>query len=224
MPEPLSEQLRHVPGNMPPSPGRTASGATRGIWVLGYGSIVEKATCGRTLGYEPVDGADFRLAVLQGALRRWDACMDNIHDDPTDKHYVDGNGKRPDYGICFLGLGDRADASVNGVVVKVSRRGLAAFDRRERRYERVDVTGRVQTEGPIGDNAVVYAYYPSTTARAAFERHRGEGSAVVPGEYLSAVERAFAGIGRHALTDFWASTEPPLPVADLAVIRAGDRV
>jgi hypothetical protein len=110
--------------------------------------------------------------------------------------------------------------SVNGVVVRVSRAGLRSFDRRERRYVRVAVTDRVEAEPAIGDGGVVYAYYPSGWARANYERHRGDGSAVVPGEYLSAVEQAFAGLGDQALADFWASTDPPMPLAALTVIRA----
>ena len=140
--------------------------------VFGYGSLV-------------VAGAE--TVTLEGWRRAWGVAMDNSVAIPGYKVYEDPRtGERPPVFVAFLDLVRDPEASVDGALLEAP--DLAALDRRERNYERVEVA-----EG-------VYAYLGRADARERFERGVRERRAVVTAEYLARVP--------------WPG-DPPVPVCDL---------
>jgi hypothetical protein len=201
--------------------GRTGSrriGDTQDVWVFGYGSLVVPRDIERTLQREIDLDVDFAPAELRGHRRLWNAGMDNHHDDHTDKHYLLPDGIRPGYAIIFLGLAPSASSAVNGVVFRVSPAELASFDRRERRYERVECTADVTAELPVSGR--VYTYLPTTTAQEVAAVGRASGRAAIPEAYHRMVENGFLELGAEAHARFLrTTTDTADPVEPLSVVR-----
>jgi len=169
-----------------------------------------------------------RPAALRGLRRTWGVAMDNRVVIPSYKVWVDpATGRRPPVHVAFLDLEDAGpDARVSGVLLAVPTAALAALDRRERNYERRDVTDSVDRSGdpawPAG--ARVWAYFGRADARERCARARRAGTAVVARSYLEEVRAAFAARGPSALAAYEASTAAPgMPVADLERIDVPPR-
>lgn len=161
-------------------------------------------------------GATARPAVLRGFRRRWDVAMDNRVAIPGYKVYVDPeSGAQPPVYVTFLAVGpDGGGGRVGGVVFPVGVDELAVLDRRERNYERVDVSDLVDglVDGALG--ARVWAYAGREDARERYRAGAADGSAVVARAYVESVRAGFAA--RGLLDEFEASTAPlAVPVAEL---------
>ena len=136
--------------------------------VFGYGSLVAET--------------NGRRCVLREHRRGWGVAMDNRRTISGYKYYVDPDtGERPEVYVAFLCIWPEPGASVDGVLLEVDDAGLAALDRRERNYERRDVSAYVDADGPV------YAYVGSAAGRERFEAGRAAGTAVVAREYLDVV-------------------------------------
>ncbi len=164
-------------------------------------------------------GTASRPAALEGFRRVWDVAMDNTVDLSGYKHYVSPEtGERPEVFVTFLNLAAEPGGCVNGVLLPVDDDALAVLDRRERNYDRLEVTDRV-VGGAAG---TVWTYVGSAAGRARYETGRRAGRAVVSREYRDAALGAFAVLGDRALADFWRTTaEPTCPVVDLCRVDAG---
>jgi hypothetical protein len=171
-------------------------------YVFGYGSLAAWAGRGEA------------LAELAGARRVWGVAMDNRVEIPGYKVYVDpADGSRPPVHVAFLDLADAAPGAppVNGILVAVDARALDDLDRRERNYERTDVTDRVR-DAP----GRVWAYTGSAAGRARLADGLRAGTAVVSRAYLDGVRDAFARLGDGEAERFRATTQaPPVPVREL---------
>jgi hypothetical protein len=120
--------------------------------------------------------------VLRGHRRGWGVAMDNRRTIPGYKFYVDPvTGDRPEVFVTFLCVWPEPGASVQGVVFEVDDDGLAALDRRERNYDRHDVSAHVDVDGPV------WAYLGSAAGRERFAAGHATGTAVVSEEYLALV-------------------------------------
>jgi hypothetical protein len=149
--------------------------------VFGYGSLAAQ-----------VGGRAF---VLGDHRRGWGVAMDNRRTIPGYKFYVDPEtGERPAVFVTFVCIWPEPGASVEGVVFEIDDDGLAALDRRERNYDRRDVSAHVDGDGPV------WAYLASDAGRARFAAGRAAGTAVISAEYLASVPEA---------------DPPPLPVLPL---------
>ncbi len=154
-------------------------------FVFGYGSLLR------------LDGGI--PCHLLGHRRAWNVAMDNRRTIPGYKYYVDPNtGERPAVRVTFLNLYPAAEGRVNGVAFPVSAEELAELDRRERNYDRIDVSGRIDAD--LG--GTVWTYLGSEAAR---ERFAG-GAAVVAQDYFDAIRGDFAATG--GLEAFERSTDP----------------
>jgi len=169
-------------------------------YVFGYGSLVAGAPGGF-------------VAELRGMRRRWGVAMDNRADVPGYKCYLDSDGRRPAVSVCFLDIAPDpgARARVNGVCVPVGAEALAALDRRERNYDRIDVTDQIAA--PPG--ARIWAYRGSADGRARFDAAVRAGTAVIDAGYLTAVQTAFRALGQAQ----WAACAPSLHPAGLPVVE-----
>ena len=154
-------------------------------FVFGYGSLVRRP------GGLPCH--------LLGHRRAWNVAMDNRRTIPGYKYYVDPEtGERPPVRVTFLSLYPAAEGRVNGVALPVSAAELDGLDRRERNYDRIDVTGLIDTD--LG--GTVWTYLGSEAARERF----AAGAAVVAQAYFDGIRGDFAAAG--GLEAFERSTDP----------------
>lgn len=189
--------------------------------VFGYGSLLERREGGAW------DGSRTAVCELRGFRRTWNVAMDNAETIPGYKVYLDARtGERGDWLVTFLNVVADRRASVNGLLFEVDDGALKDLDRRERNYERVEVTGRL-------DRAVagtVWTYAGRTAAVARFERGRRTGRALVSEEYLERVLADFAALGTEHRRRFLELTDdPPCPVVGLTRVdlpsgAAGNRL
>lgn len=150
-------------------------------YVLGYGSLAAERAGGR-------------VATLRGWRRCWGVAMNNSVDLPGYKLYRRRDGSRPDVFVAFLDIEPDPAASVTGVLLAVAEDELGLLDRRERNYERVDVSAAV-ADAP----GRVWAYRGSEAGRRRLREGRAHGSAVVSRDYLEAATGAITAIAPDEL-------------------------
>jgi cation transport regulator ChaC len=155
-----------------------------GTFLFGYGSLL------RFPGGIPCH--------LLGHRRAWNVAMDNRQTIPGYKYYVDPDtGERPPVHVTFLNIYPALEGRVNGIAFPVSAEALDELDRRERNYDRIDVTPLLDVD--LGGR--VWSYLGSEAARERFEA----GAAVVSQAYFDAVREDFATVG--GLDEFDQSTD-----------------
>ena len=165
-------------------------------FVFAYGSLV------RDLGGQSLAG---RTARLLDHRRAWNVAMDNALSLAGYKYYLDArDSSRPEVAVTFLNLVAAPGNRVNGMLVPVGAQELAELDRRERNYERLEVSSAIEDS----TDARVWTYYGRPDARERFEHSRRTGRAVVDKSYLDAVRAGFAALGEESLAEFDASTDP----------------
>jgi hypothetical protein len=169
-------------------------------FVFGYGSLAADLGGGHP-------------AKLQGYRRWWGVAMDNAVDIDGYKHYrLRADGSRPPVCVAFLDIAGDEHAHTTGLCVPVAAGELPAIDRRERNYDRVDVTAAVEGAPP----GTVWAYVGNDEGRERLRRARDAGGAVVSRDYLERTRAAFAALGDAALEEFEASAATDsLPVWEL---------
>jgi len=165
-------------------------------YVFGYASLVLEGT-----------GA---LETLRGHRRVWGVATDNIRSIPGYKMYLHrSDGSRPDVYVAFVDVEPDSADSVRGLVRPVTEEQLEQLDRRERNYDRVDVTDLIEADfgGPV------WTYRGSVEGRARLRRGRAEGRAVVSRDYLEKVHAGLRPLGEDEYERFVVATD--LPVWDL---------
>jgi dephospho-CoA kinase len=221
----LWDELIELPATTVKLPGEPAeepageidrSGET--VWIFGYGSLVGPESMARTIGRVAVHKVDFFQADLAGYGRRWNYGV---------MHFV-GHWKREDGTdiddgtIVALGVVESADETVNGVVASVAGGELENLDRRERNYDRVDVTDLITVLDDDGGtvDGVIYTYVPRPASIEAYERARDNGTAGIRRTYWDQVDAAFAAFSVEQVERYRASTpDPDIPVIDLLEAR-----
>lgn len=188
------------------------------VWIFGYGSLASPESMARTIGRVAVRGADFFQADLAGYGRRWNYGVCHISatwqlDDGTDV----GDGT-----IVALGLVEAADERVNGVVASIVAGELKNLDRRERSYDRVDVTEFVtlidDEDGAVSGS--IYTYVPQAGALEAYESARNAGTAGIRRTYWNLVDDAFAELSSEQQARYHATTPAPdVPLVDIIEAR-----
>ena len=151
--------------------------SARGPFVFGYGSLAaEHRRCA--------------VVRLRGWRRAWGVAMDNTVDIPGYKSYrLRADGSRPAVYVAFVDIEPDPGAVVTGVCMPVGEDDLAALDRRERNYDRVDVSGAID-----GAPGRVWAYVGSEAGRERLRAGRRAGTAVISRDYLDAVLAGLAAV------------------------------
>jgi cation transport regulator ChaC len=182
------------------------------IAVFAYGSLVHADSAARTLARE-VEAAPARLA---GWRRRWSQVRDNLRSEKV--FAIEPDGELPPW---VLGLnlepdpGAPAATGPNGALIEVNEPELATLDRRELRYDRVEVTDLVADAG----FDAVFAYI----AKAGNFAPQPPPGAVIVAAYARAVERGFAALGPGEPERFHETTgKPPVDPVEAFLIR--DRI
>jgi cation transport regulator ChaC len=157
------------------------------------------------------------LGHVEGYRRSWRAGMDNRAARNDHRHYVDRAGHRPDLVVVTLDARP-APGRINGVAIPVTADELALLDRREQRYERVDV--RESFSVPL-EGGPVWLYTRIPLAASNYEAARRRGRAFIRRSYHDNVLQTYRNQGEAAWNDFLASTDPPtVPLRDLRLVEA----
>lgn len=175
-----------------------------GCWVFGYGSLVSPASFGATVGRELRPGRDFFEAELAGFGRRWNYGV--RHTAGATAHH---DGSTRTWTIVALGLVESAVESVNGVIGWVDDAELVALDRRERYYDRVEVTASVDVVDAAAVSGPIVTYVPRPEARRHYEDARDRSVAAVEQRYWDLVDGAFLALGEDRRRRYHATTPPP---------------
>lgn len=189
---------------------------TSGVWVFGYGSLVSPDSFGHTLGRRPRLGVDFFEAEISGYGRRWNCGSLRFTGRAPDE-----SGTMRQWAIVALGVTEAADEAVNGTIGWVSNDELVDLDRRERHYDRVDVSEHATVigaagVGAAGVDAAIVTYVPRREAIERYEQTRESGSAAVDQRYFDLVDRAFSDLGADRRQRYHATTPAPdIPILPL---------
>jgi len=169
--------------------------------VFGYGSLARDLL------------ADVVVARLRGYRRVFGVAADNSEEIAGYKRYRSTqDGSFPDAFVAFLDLAEDRDTAVNGVLAPADAAALADLDRRERNYDRVDVTDAIDSP----PNGRVWAYVGSTDGRTRLKTGIAAGLAVIQRGYLEHVQAGFRRLGDSEYEHFVATTDlDSLPLADL---------
>jgi cation transport regulator ChaC len=180
------------------------------LGLFGYGSLVLPESASMTLG-KPV--GEMRPAKLHDWRRRFSQRRDNL---TCEKTFECDGGWRPEW---ILGLnveqGEDEAGPVNGVVIELSEKELDRLDIREIRYDRVEVTGSIESDD-LPDRVVTY------TAKEFHFAPEPPDDAIILESYAAAVERGFARLGAGELEHYMATT--PYPVERVAATLVLDRI
>jgi hypothetical protein len=155
---------------------------------------------------------DASVVGLRGRRRVWGVAADNEHAIPGYKRYLRSDGSTPRIFVAFLDLAEDPECAVNGVLAPVRGDELVALDRRERNYDRVDVTADIDSP-PDGR---VWTYVGSAAGRARLRQGVAERRVAVPRAYADAVHAAFRRLGAGEYRRFLGSSDlDGMPVEDL---------
>lgn len=168
-----------------------------GHYVFGYGSLL-------TPGGDGIAG--MVAGRLRGYRRTWNVAMDNSQAIPGYKQYVDPDtGTPPPCFVVFLNVVPDPRRDVNGAVFPVTAEELAALDRRERNYDRIDVSSSLAE--PVAGR--VWTYVGSTSGVQRFQTGLHSDTAVISADYAQAVRRGLGLLGDGAEAEFESMTDPP---------------
>ncbi len=164
----------------------SATGGDEGVYLFGYGSLICPDSVARTLGRN-ADAGRLKTVWLNGYERGWTVRdMARFNDEPD---------PRP---TAFLNIAPHAGRRCNGIAVPITTADLEGFDRRERSYQRIDVSEMITP--PL--DRPVHAYVgcePWTDM---------PDNTVVAAKYGALVESAIARWGDAFTRDYHATTQP----------------
>src|SRR6266511_1799725 len=180
--------------------------------LFAYGSLVNPHSASRTLG-RPVEAS--AVVRVAGWRRRWSTMRDNRACEKTFARAVDGVLLRHVLGLNLEPSDDDGDAP-NGVLLELDEEELERLDLRELRYDRIELTDRI--ERPRGIDAV-FAY----RAKPAHYAPQPVGDAVIISSYAAFVEAAFKALGDGQRKLYLETTGPP-PVEVIDAVLVRDRI
>lgn len=185
------------------------------IAVYGYGSLVDAASASLTLG-RAVGPDSIVAARLRGWRRRFSQARDNR---TCEKTFALADGSIPSW---VLGMNiepaDDPEESHNGALIPLQERELAALDRRELRYDRIEVGAGIEAAQPL-EFERIYTYVAKPANFCPVPRP----GSVILRSYAEAIEAAFASLGPEQLQRYRASTLP-YPVEPVAGTLLADRI
>ena len=180
--------------------------------IFGYGSLVSRASIAETLGRQTAEPVAARLA---GWRRRWSLVRVNAE---VEKRFEREDG-RPF--VHCLGLNIERTPGLpepdwpNGALIELSATELERLDRREVRYDRVDVTRDVRPAEALGDFEAVFAF----RAKPAHFAPEAPPDSIIIASYVEACEAAYAELGADELERFRRTTGPfPAPVVPARLV------
>lgn len=182
-------------------------------FVFGYGSLVNLTNLQTYLKRNLVPVLDYVICGLKGFNRCWNVAMDNRIDLPNYKYYIHREtGNRIDGFVTFLNISPYQNKTITGILFRVGDRELNNLDRRERNYQRIDVTNMIDI--PIQGKA--WTYIGLEQAKKRYQVGLEQKKAIIAQNYLNSVRDAYLSLGSHAFTNYIATTEQPtIPLLNL---------
>jgi len=178
----------------------------RDEYVFGFGSLVDLEALADYLDREPFTEGEFERCRLRDYRRAWNIARDNSEVIPGHDHLVCSvSGERLDGYVAVVNIRPAPGQAVNGLAFRVSPDELAILDRRERNYDRIDVSGRLDVT--VHDR--VWAYRGKPFAEERYAKGAAAGSAFINSAYHTLVHLAFESHGPGFLADYLATTDPP---------------
>lgn len=105
--------------------------------IFGYGSLLAPHSINRTIpGFLESD-----ISLIPVTLAGWTRTWTAVYPNNGDLHHEDGT--KPD-GIAFMNVERAPSDEALGVVFVVDDHGIAALDKREKLYDRIDVTNEAR--------------------------------------------------------------------------------
>jgi dephospho-CoA kinase len=190
------------------------------IWrdyVFGFGSLVDLAALAEYLDRDAFADHEIERCRLRDYRRAWNIARDNSEVIPGHDHLVCSvSGERLDGYVTVVNIRAAPGHAVNGIAFRVSDAELAVLDRRERNYNRIEVTDRLD----VTVDARVWAYRGKPAAEARYAKGVDAGTAVINSAYHTLVHLAFESHGPDFLADYLATTDPPdVPLRPLQRVR-----
>lgn len=191
--------------------------------VFGYGSLVNRDNLKKYFASLGIDVRQAKAVDLHGFRRNWSVAMDNRDTIPGYKYYVDeASGERPDAYVCFLNISAASGTTTNGLAFEVPPDILPELDKRERNYDRIDVSPFISG---APDGYTVWAYVANKAGEKRYLQGQAEQKLLIDAHYKDDVEKAFQSFGESEYQRFLTSTDfPPVPVRKLCRINLPDSI
>ena len=184
--------------------------------VFGYGSLMNLARLQQYLGRDLTPGLDYRFCSLKNFQRCWNVAMDNRVDLPGYKYYVDCNtGNRFDGFVTFINVRPQRNQRIMGILFAVGDRELANLDRRERNYQRINVTNNVDIEV----QSPIWTYIGLEQAEKRYQQGLKQSNGTISQAYWNSIHQAYLSLGKKAFANYIRTTDcPEIPVRDLEML------
>lgn len=157
-------------------------------YLFGYGSIMSPKSASRGLK-RVLHKDDFTHVVLNGYIRTWTAA-ESLFFEQTQKEAT---------GV-FLNLSEKIGKKTNGVLIPISEKELEQMKKREKNYDCVDVTNKIETSL---ENISVFTFITPLERQA----KTGIPNAYIPAGYLDILQDAFNTWGEHFENSYKSTTE-----------------
>jgi hypothetical protein len=193
--------------------------------VFGYGSLVSRESASLTLGRVAPPPVPARLA---GWRRRWSVYRVNTAHEKVFER-VDGEPFEHVVGLNIERAPEAAeDEWPNGALIEVTEAELGRLDRREMRYDRIEVTdgvrlderpaSRAKAAFPVAGATGLDRVYAFTAKPAHFASETPPNSIIIA-SYVRACEAAFNELEPDAWDQFLTTTGAmPAPVVDARLV------
>ena len=179
--------------------------------LFGYGSLLCQSSMERTYGRRyartPV------IAELVGWRRVWDVLVAN-----QTFYFTNEEGKRCyPTSIAYLNVRRSHSTAINGLLYVVRPEDLAAFDRREEVYDRVDVSAALAGATVTGGPVYIYVGKPECVQRGPEPKER----VAIRATYLEIIENGLSSLGPEFRAGYEQSTDQPPEENIIADLRDG---
>ena len=185
--------------------------------VFGYGSLMNLDKLQQYLGRNLTFGLDFKICGLRNFHRCWNIAMDNRLNLPNYKYYIErGTGNRPESFITFLNICPNQGKTIMGILFRVCHEELNKLDQRERNYQRIDVTKKIE-EKVAGK---VWVYIGLEEAEQRYEQALKQNNGMIAQEYIESIYSGYKLWGQETWFNYVATTDKPrMPILNLKSCR-----
>jgi hypothetical protein len=177
------------------------------IGLIGYGSLMSKASTEMTLGHPYTD--KFLPVHVNGFERIWNFAMPNDGSDKRGLFYfiMAGDTVFPKR-VISLSIEENRLKSINAMLFLVDSAELKMLDAREYGYTRINVTDKINEFNVVGGSVYAYKALPAFTIRVT-ENPRDN---VISKGYIKVVEEdALLSRGEQFRDEYYATTLPYSP-------------
>ena len=177
--------------------------------IVSYGSLISLPSMEKTLGHK-YDGPAHEIH-MRGWERVW-TCVRPFNDPQAiaagapkiDVHFLRDGERVPIIGAAELNIYPKKRGRINGVLYLITDEELLSLDKRERGYQRVDVTDRIEEFRFRGGKVYVYEGLPGSPVAASADK----GTYVLVKEFRDLVTGACDLRGKEFRDEFDKSTRP----------------